>query len=38
LEGTNVDLGKKKLNESGLNIVAADSLADAAEKIVGLVK
>ncbi|MFC4768771.1 ADP-forming succinate--CoA ligase subunit beta [Effusibacillus consociatus] len=38
LEGTNVELGKKKLNESGLNIVAADSLADAAEKIVGLVK
>lgn len=38
LEGTNVELGKKMLNESGLNIVAADSLADAAEKIVGLVK
>lgn len=38
LEGTNVDLGKAKLNESGLNIVAADSLADAAEKIVALVK
>jgi succinyl-CoA synthetase beta subunit len=38
LEGTNVELGKKMLNESGLNIVAADSLADAAQKIVGLVK
>jgi len=38
LEGTNVDLGKKILNESGLNIVAADSLADAAQKIVDLVK
>ncbi|HEU4964841.1 MAG TPA: ADP-forming succinate--CoA ligase subunit beta [Bacilli bacterium] len=38
LEGTNVDLGKKMLNESGLNIVAADSLADAAQKIVALVK
>ncbi|GAX91437.1 ADP-forming succinate--CoA ligase subunit beta [Effusibacillus lacus] len=38
LEGTNVELGKRKLNESGLDIVAADSLADAAEKIVGLVK
>jgi succinyl-CoA synthetase beta subunit len=38
LEGTNVDLGKKILNESGLNIVAADSLADAAQKIVNLVK
>jgi len=37
LEGTNVDLGKKILNESGLNIVAADSLADAAQRIVALV-
>ena len=34
LEGTNVDLGKKLLAESGLNIVSADSMADAAEKIV----
>ncbi len=38
LEGTNVDLGKKILNESGLNIVAAESMADGAEKIVALVK
>jgi succinyl-CoA synthetase beta subunit len=37
LEGTNVELGKKILNESGLNIQAADSLADAAQKIVALV-
>lgn len=37
LEGTNVDLGKKILNESELNIVAADSLADAAQKMVALV-
>lgn len=37
LEGTNVDLGKDILNKSGLNIVAADSLADAAQRIVGLV-
>ncbi|MBP0726254.1 ADP-forming succinate--CoA ligase subunit beta [Bacillus sp. RG28] len=37
LEGTNVDLGKKMLNESGLNIVAADSMADGAQKIVSLV-
>jgi succinyl-CoA synthetase beta subunit len=37
LEGTNVDLGKKILNESGLNIVAADSMADGAQKIVSLV-
>ena len=34
LEGTNVDLGKKLLAESGLNIVSADGMADAAEKIV----
>jgi succinyl-CoA synthetase beta subunit len=38
LEGTNVDLGKKILSESGLNIVAADSMADAAEKVVSLAK
>ncbi|GAA4700657.1 ADP-forming succinate--CoA ligase subunit beta [Brevibacillus fulvus] len=38
LEGTNVEMGKKILNESGLNIVAADSMADGAEKIVSLVK
>lgn len=37
LEGTNVELGKKILNESGLNIVAADSMADGAQKIVKLV-
>lgn len=38
LEGTNVELGKKILSESGLNIVAADSMADGAQKIVALVK
>jgi succinyl-CoA synthetase beta subunit len=38
LEGTNVDLGKKMLNESGLNVIAADDLDDAAEKIVAAVK
>lgn len=38
LEGTNVDLGKKILNESGLNIIAAGSMADGAQKIVSLVK
>ncbi|CAJ1315587.1 ADP-forming succinate--CoA ligase subunit beta [Paenibacillus sp. PK4536] len=37
LEGTNVDLGKQILAESGLNIVAADSMADGAQKIVALV-
>ena len=34
LEGTNVELGKKYLNESGLNIISADNLDDAAKKIV----
>ena len=38
LEGTNVDLGKKLLNESGLKITAANDLGDAASKIVALVK
>lgn len=38
LEGTNVDLGKKILAESGLNIIAAESMADGAQKIVSLVK
>ena len=38
LEGTNVDLGKKILSESGLNIVPADSMADGAQKIVSLVQ
>jgi len=34
LEGTNVALGKQMLAESGLNIVAADGMADGAQKIV----
>ena len=34
LEGTNVELGKKILNESGLAIIAANDLSDAAQKIV----
>jgi succinyl-CoA synthetase beta subunit len=38
LEGTNVDLGKKILKESGLKITSAENLADAAEKIVKAVK
>ena len=37
LEGTNVEEGKRILNESGLDLVAADSLKDGAEKIVRLV-
>src|SRR5664280_2876242 len=38
LEGTNVDLGKKILRESGLNVIAADDLDDAAQKIVAAMK
>jgi succinyl-CoA synthetase beta subunit len=38
LEGTNVALGKKILNESGLDLIAADDLADAAQKAVDAAK
>jgi succinyl-CoA synthetase beta subunit len=38
LEGTNAELGKKIINESGLNVTSADDLDDAAQKIVAAVK
>ncbi len=38
LEGTNVEKGKEIINKSGLNVIAADDLGDAAEKIVKAVK
>jgi succinyl-CoA synthetase beta subunit len=38
LSGTNADLGKKLLAESGLNLIPADDLAEAAEKIVKAIK
>jgi succinyl-CoA synthetase beta subunit len=38
LEGTNVDLGKKIIGESGLNVISADDLDDAAQKIVKAVR
>ncbi len=38
LEGTNVDLGKKIIKESGLNVTSGDDLDDAAQKIVAAVK
>jgi succinyl-CoA synthetase beta subunit len=38
LEGTNVEKGKEILNNSGLDVIAADSLSDGAEKIVKAVK
>ena len=38
LEGTNVALGKEIMARSGLPIISADNLADAAEKVVKAVK
>ena len=38
LEGTNVDAGKKIIRESGLNVIPADNLDDAAQKIVKAVQ
>jgi len=38
LEGTNVEKGKEILSKSGLDIVSADDLGDAAEKVVKAVK
>lgn len=38
LQGTNVDLGRKMLSESGLAITPADTMDDAAKKIVALAK
>jgi succinyl-CoA synthetase beta subunit len=38
LEGTNVEAGKKIIRDSGLNVVPADNLDDAAQKIVNAVK
>ncbi|MGI8823758.1 MAG: ADP-forming succinate--CoA ligase subunit beta [Acidimicrobiia bacterium] len=36
LEGTNVDLGKRIIDQSGLNVVSADDMKDGAQKIVAL--
>jgi succinyl-CoA synthetase beta subunit len=38
LEGTNVERGKQLLKESGLALIAADDLADAAQKAVAAAK
>jgi len=38
MEGTNVDEGKRMLKESGLNFATADSMGEAAEKVVALAK
>ena len=38
LAGTNVELGKKILNKSGLKIISANNLSDAAKKVVSVIK
>ena len=38
LAGTNFEEGKKILNNSGLKIISADNLGDAAEKVVEAIK
>jgi succinyl-CoA synthetase beta subunit len=38
MEGTNVELGRTMLKESGLNFTVAEGMRDAAEKVVGLAK
>jgi succinyl-CoA synthetase beta subunit len=38
LEGTNVDAGKKLIAQSGLTVITADDLADAAQKAVKAAK
>jgi succinyl-CoA synthetase beta subunit len=38
LEGTNVELGKKILAESGLPIISGSNMADAAQKVVAAAK
>ena len=38
MEGTNVELGKQMLKESGLNFTTADTMSEAAEKVVALAK
>jgi len=38
MEGTNVELGKQMLNDSGLNFTTADTMGEAAERVVALGK
>jgi len=38
LEGTNVEIGRKILDQSGLNLIAATDMADAAKKVVEAVR
>jgi succinyl-CoA synthetase beta subunit len=38
MQGTNVELGRKILSDSGLPIISAETMAEAGEKIVQAVK
>jgi succinyl-CoA synthetase beta subunit len=38
MEGTNVEEGKKLLKESGLNVTTANSMGEAAERVVALAR
>jgi succinyl-CoA synthetase beta subunit len=38
MEGTNVEAGKRMLQESGLNFTTADTMGEAAERVVALSK
>jgi succinyl-CoA synthetase beta subunit len=38
LEGTNVELGRRILSQSGLSLIAGDNLEDAARKVVAAAK
>ena len=38
LEGTNVEAGREILKESGLNFIVAQTMKDAAEKVVAVAK
>jgi len=38
MKGTNEDLGKKMLADSGLPIISADTMAQAAQKVVAALK
>jgi succinyl-CoA synthetase beta subunit len=38
MKGTNEELGKKMLAESGLPIISADTMAEAAQKVVAALK
>jgi succinyl-CoA synthetase beta subunit len=38
MEGTNVDIGRKLLNESGLKLIVAETMKEAAQKVIGSIK